>query len=80
MADWKSYKMAVPTYGAIMLNEQLTKVRPRDNSAHLKENVPRFVHYHFIIRLRDIYKLFDLCSAARLNLFATDHGAFGIWV
>lgn len=26
LADWKSYKMAVPTYGAIILNQKLTKV------------------------------------------------------
>ena len=27
LADWKSYKMAVPTYGAIILNQKLTKAR-----------------------------------------------------
>ena len=27
LEDWKSYKMAVPTYGAIILNPKLTKVR-----------------------------------------------------
>jgi len=26
LADWKAYKMAVPTYGAIILNQKLTKV------------------------------------------------------
>jgi hypothetical protein len=29
--DWRDYKLSVPTYGAIILNEDLSKVRTGSN-------------------------------------------------
>ena len=36
--DWRDYKLSVPTYGAIILNEDLSKVQSNLDVVHIKKN------------------------------------------